>query len=257
MSSVSTGARRVLRSLALVVALPLVPSFASAQALPSAKDLIAKYVAAVGGENAWKGHTSLRSKATVDMPAAGMSMTMETVQKLPGMAAMKMDIPGMGEMRSGYDGTTAWATSPMTGPRVLEGKELEAVKDDADPKNYLRLSSNIVSSETMEKTTLGGVECHKVKHTWKSGRTTSDCFSTKDGLIVASMMNQTGPMGEMEVTMLLSDYKDFGGIKRPTKATAEAMGQQQIITFTSFEWDNATDKDFEIPADVKPLIKKP
>lgn len=257
MSFALTGARRSLRSLALVAALPLVPSLMSAQALPSAKDLIAKYVAAIGGENAWKGHTSLRSKATIDMPSAGISMTMESVQKVAGQTAMTMEIPGMGQMRSGYDGTIAWATSPMTGPRVLDGKELAAARDDADPKNFLRLSANIASSETVEKTTLGGVECYKVKHTWKSGRVTQDCFSTKDALIVAQMMTQTSPMGEAEVTMLLSDYKDFGGIKRPTKVTAEAMGQQQIVTFTGFEWDNATDKDFEIPADVKPLIKKP
>jgi hypothetical protein len=42
-----------------------------AQALPDAKQLIANYGKAIGGD-AWKTHKSARMKATLEVPAAGM-----------------------------------------------------------------------------------------------------------------------------------------------------------------------------------------
>ncbi|MGH7710386.1 MAG: hypothetical protein ACREOG_03830, partial [Gemmatimonadaceae bacterium] len=51
-------------------------SVVQAQNLPAAKDLIAKYVAAVGGVDAFKKYKSVRVKAAFDVPAQGMSGTL-------------------------------------------------------------------------------------------------------------------------------------------------------------------------------------
>jgi hypothetical protein len=114
-----------------------------------------------------------------------------------------------------------------------------------------------VKSETLEKTTMNSQECYKVRHTWKSGRTSHDCFSTKDGLIVATMVKQVSPMGEMDVTTLLSEYKDFGGIKRASVTTMQLMGSEIKTTVTAWEWDNVKESEMEPPADIKALLKKP
>jgi hypothetical protein len=103
---------------------------------------------------------------------------------------------------------------------------------------------------------MGGQECYKVKHTWKSGRTTTDCFSVSDGLLIATTQTQTSQMGEMEVTTLHSEYKDFGGIRRPTVTTAQMMGQEARTTILSWEWDAVDPAELELPADIKALIKK-
>jgi hypothetical protein len=144
----------------------------------------------------------------------------------------------------------------MMGPRLLTGLEAEQVAEEAEPEAALRTSTKIVSSETTEKTTMNGAECYKVKHTWKSGRVTHDCFALKDGLLVASTATQVSAMGEMEVTTLHAEYKDFGGIKRPTIMTQQVMGQEIKTTILSWEWDVVDAKDLEPPADIKALIKK-
>ena len=113
-----------------------------------------------------------------------------------------------------------------------------------------------MTSETVEKTNMNNVDCYKVKHTWKSGRITHDCFSVADGLIVATMMKQTSPMGEIEVTQLLNEYKDFGGVKRASTTSFSMMGQDIKTTVTSWEWDTVKPEDVEPPADIKALLKK-
>jgi hypothetical protein len=169
---------------------------------------------------------------------------------------MKMTIPGMGEAVSGFDGTTAWMKEPTMGARLLAGAEAEQIIEEADPESSMRTTPNIVSSETVEKTTMNGKECYKVKHTWKSGRTTHDCFDVSDGLLVSTTGKQTSAMGEMEVTQFFSEYKDMGGIKRATVMTGQVMGQELKTTLTSWEWDTVKAEDVEPPADIKALLKK-
>lgn len=253
-TSTNRGSRHV-RAFAALVPLLFLPTLGQAQGLPPAKDLIAKWAAATSADG-WKSHKSSRMKATFDMPAQGISANMEQVTIYPTQSAMKIDIPGMGEVRNGFDGTTAWAMNPMQGPSVTTGAQLEAQKEDNHPANYSRITPAIVSSETVEKATISGQECYKVKHKWKSGKTSTDCFSVADGMIIWSQQTQTGPMGEVETTITYSAYKDFGGVKRATTTTFEAMGQQQVITMTGWEWDTVDPKEIEIPAEIKALVEK-
>ena len=231
-------------------------SSANAQALPAARDLIQRYAKETGG-SAWKSHSSARMKATMEFPGMGMKADIEAVNIFENRSyVMKMIIPGMGEAVSGYDGSTAWMKEPTMGARLLTGMEADQVIEEADPEASLRTTPNIVSSETVEKTEMNGKECYKVKHTWKSGRVTHDCFGVSDGLLVATIGKQTSAMGEMEVTQFYSEYKDMGGIKRATVMSSQVMGQELKTTLTAWEWDTVKPADVEPPADIKALLKK-
>jgi len=255
MSTSSFRSSRAVRALAALVFIPLVSSVAGAQALPPAKDLIARWAKETNADG-WKSHKSSRMKAAFDLPAMGMSANMEVVTVYPNQMASKIDLPGMGEMRQGFDGSVAWMINPMQGPSLLSGPQLDAAKEDNDPSNYSRISSAIVASETIEKATLGGQECYKVKHTWKSGKTSFDCFSTTDGMITWSNSKTATPMGEVETTTTFAGYKDFGGVKRATTTTIDQMGQQIVITVQGYEWDNVDPKELELPAEIKALTEK-
>jgi hypothetical protein len=244
------------RRVGLAVSLVAFTSTANAQALPAAKDLIQRYAKEIGSD-AWKSHKSARLKETLELTGMGMKMDIEAASIFDGRHyLMKMTIPGMGEAISGFDGTSAWMKEPTMGARILSGAEAEQVNEEADPEASSRLTKNIVSSETVEKTSMNGAECYKVKHTWKSGRVTHDCFGVSDGLLVASTAKQVSAMGEMEITQFYSDYKEMGGIKRATVTTGQMMGQQIKRTLTSWEWDTVKPADVEPPADIKALLKK-
>ena len=224
--------------------------------LPPAKDLIAKSAAATNSASVLAKHKSVTAKGKLEMPAAGLSGDLEITQARPNKSMMRINLAGVGEMQQGFDGTTAWAVNPMQGPRIFSGRELDAVREESSFGVSSRMGPNVASSETIEKTEMNGEACYKVKLVWKSGRETFDCYSVASGLLIASIVKQETPMGTVEVTNLIGDYKDFGGQKVATRVAQQAMGQEQVMRFTAIEYDIATDSTFAMPPAIKALTEK-
>jgi len=232
----------------------LAPAAASAQ-LPAAADLMAAYNKAIGGEAAFAKYQGMHVTGSFAIPSMGMSAGMEVYSARPNKMLTVSSIPGMGEMRQGFDGETAWGIDPMRGARILQGPELAMIQDQAGFDADLRVMSKFKSAETVEKTTLGGQECYKVKLVWLSGRESFDCYSAANGLLVARIENQESDMGRIEATTLLQDYTDFGGIMIPKKSVVTAMGMEQVLTIEKVEFDTVDAAKFELPAEIKALKK--
>lgn len=241
-----------LAAVSLALAAPL-----RAQALPDARQLLEKHIEAVGGRAAVEGRQSVKITSTLDFPAVGLTGTGVTVVARPNRVAATMEFAGVGQIKSGFDGTVGWSTSPMTGPSLSEGEELEQTREAAgflesvfqvsEPSEYRAL-------ETVERTEMGGRPCWKVKLTRASGRESFACFDVETGLIVGSQRKQVSRMGEMEMVSVLSDYKDFGGVKVATR-TSLTVGPQTInATVTAVEWNAAEPNAFELPAEIKTLV---
>lgn len=248
---------RTTRALAVlaVLAAPAVPSAAAAQELPAAKDLVARYVTAIGGREAVMKYSSIRSTGFFEMPAAGLRGDLRIVQARDGRTSMRITVPGMGELAGGYDGTTAWSMNPMQGPRLLEGKELAQMQEDAGFLTMLRESPAIDSMATVAQDTIGGEACYKVKVSYKSGRTSFDCYSVATGLLAGTISVQESNMGTIEVTTAMTEWKEFGGIRFATRMRQQAMGQEQVLGVDSVSFDGAEDTQaFELPEPVKALV---
>lgn len=248
----------VRRSAALFAAFAFLPSLALAQStpLPTARDLVARHIAAIGGRDAVVRHPFFRAKGTFGMPAAGMTGQLEVAGAAPNLVAMKITIPGVGEMLQGFDGTHAWSMDPFQGPRLIEGVELAQMMDEAEFASVLRESPSIASMETTEITTVGGQQCYKVKVTRKSGRETFDCYSVESGLLIGGFAKQESAMGSIDAVSEFADYKDFNGLKQPTKITLTVMNQQQVMNFTSYEYGPVEAGVFTPPAAIATLISQ-
>lgn len=240
-------------ALALAVC-AVAPAPAAAQQLPQAQQLVQRYLDAVGGRDALLAPRTTRTRGTFEMPAAGISGELEVLAGKPNRVASKVTIPGLGEIRNGFDGQTGWSVDPMMGARLLSGAELEAAREQANPLAAVRDPSTYTSMTTVEQTTMGGQACYKVRVVWKSGRESFDCFAVDGGLLVASTNTQESPMGTTTITTLLSDYRQFGSVRMPTRLTQEMMGQQQVITITSVEFDAVDDAAFNPPAEIHALM---
>jgi len=258
---ISTIDRRLRRQAAAAMGLTMIAvasagGQAPAAGLPPAKELIAKFVTATNAPAVLAKHSSMRTKGKFEMPAAGMSGDMEIVQARPNKTMMHIDLPGIGQLEEGYDGTTAWSINPMQGPRIKSGKELDALREESSFGSSSRQGPNVVSAETVEKTEMNGEACYKVKVVWKSGRESFDCYSVASGLLVASVSKQETATGTVEVTNLLSDYKEFGGQKIATRVTQQAMGQEQVLRINTVDYDVADSTTFQMPAAIKALTEK-
>ena len=241
-------------TLTMIVAAPVAAQ--SPAALPAAKDLIAKFVTATNASVVMANHQSVRTKGKFEMAAAGVSGDLEISQARPNKTSLRINVPGVGQIEQGFDGTTAWAINPMQGPRIISGRELDAVREESNFGASSRQGPNVTSAETVEKTEMNGESCYKVKLVWKSGRQTFDCYSVASGLLIASMANQESPMGTVDVTNLISDYKDFGGQKIATRLTQQVMGSEQVLIINTVDYDAADPTAFEMPAAIKALAEK-
>jgi hypothetical protein len=257
---VSTRRTRTARHLAAVAVLTIVGAApVTAQgpdALPAAKDLIAKFLTATNSAAVMAKHQSLRTKGRFEMPAAGVSGDLEIAQARPNKTMMRINVSAIGQIEQGFDGTTAWSINPMQGPRLMTGRELDQVREESSFGASSRQGPNVASAETVEKTEMTGEACYKVKMVWKSGRETFDCYSAASGLLIASMGKQESPMGTVEVTNLISDYKDFGGQKIATRLTQQVMGNEQVLIINTVDYDVAEASTFEMPPAIKALVEK-
>ena len=71
-----------------------------------------------------------------------------------------------------------------------------------------------------------------------------------------SMMAAT-PMGQIPVIIVMTDYKDFGDVKVPTKTTTKVMGQTQLMTVDTVSWDPVDAKAFDLPTEIAALKQAP
>lgn len=253
----STLLSRALLTGAAAVALA-VPAAARAQEAPTAAAVLDKYVSAIGGRDALAKVTSIKQNATLQIPAVGLEAAVEAIMAAPNKMASKASIPGMGEMLQGTDGTVAWDVNPMQGPRLLADKELSQMLESADFQGNLTMSTDRYSAmENLGAVDFGGEKAWKLKLVMKgSGRVITTYFSVASGLAIGSETQQESPMGPIPVTTKQSAYKAFGGILFPTR-TEMSMGPQTMVTIVNdVVLNGAPAAAFEIPAAVKPLIKK-
>jgi len=237
-------------------ALLLSAQAAVAQAVPTAADVIAKHVAAIGGKDAIRKVTSYKQVANMELPSAGLTAEVEVQVLAPNKMSTKATLPGIGDIVSGTDGQNAWSMNPMQGPRVLDGKEKEQAIEQADFYAGMLFPTELFSAITNEGAAdFGGEKTWKLKFVRKgSGTITTRYFSVASGLEIGSESSTTTEMGTIESTTVLSDYKEFAGVKFATKAQSTMGPQTMIMTIKSVEPNAAV--TVTVPAAIAPLIKK-
>lgn len=223
--------------------------------LPSARSILDRHIAAIGGKQAVLSHSSTRATGTFSVASAGMTGPLEVIAAKPDKNMIKVTIPGVGDVLEGYDGKSGWMLSPMSGPMLLEGKQLEDKRFDADFFGELHDDSRYASIATVEKTDFEGRPCYKVKLVRKSGGEDFEFYDVETGLKAGHIATRETPMGTITATSVETDYKKFGNLLLPTTLKNSMMGMQQVITIASVEFDTVPPAAFEPPAEIKALIK--
>ena len=227
----------------------------TAEKLPSAREVINRHVKAIGGREMLMARSSSHATGTIEMPAAGLKGTLELFQAKPNSMLMRVSLPGVGDVQEGFNGKVGWSISPMTGPALLQGKQLEERRLDADFYADLQPEKRYESVTVVEKTTFEGRPAYKVRMVKKGGGEDFQFFDVESGLKVGSIATRESPMGAVTATTVETDYKPFGKLLTPTKLTLTTMGIQQVMTIQTVEYDNVDPSVFEPPAQIKALMK--
>lgn len=226
---------------------------ASAQDLPDAKTLLNRYHEAINA-SAYRNITSMRSIGEFSMPAQGITASFDAAAARPGQSVAAVSIPGIGELRMGVYNGRGWTTSPFEGARLYTGAEQVQALDDAAFDSSLRPDSLVSAMSTVERTQLGGRDCYKVKVTWKSGRETFDCYDVNTGLLVGYMYRSETNAGSGDAVTILDEYREFGGVKMPTRIVTQTMGMEQVLVIREVKINEVEPAAFEPPAQIRTLL---
>jgi hypothetical protein len=223
--------------------------------LPSGRSILDKHVAAIGGRGAVLGHKSTHAVGTLAMPSTGLTGALEIYGAHPNKTLLKISLGGVGEVVEGFDGTHGWSLSPMTGPMLLEGKQLEEKRFDSEFYSELRSDSRYASVTTLEQADFEGRPCYKVRLVRKSGGEDIEFYDVATGLRAGSITTRETQMGTVTGTTIESEYRKFGNLLQPTKVVSHIGGLDQVITISSIEYDRVPPSAFDLPQGIKALLK--
>jgi zinc protease len=189
--------------------------------LPEAKEIIERYVKALGGRDALSKHKSRYEKGSIELSPMGIKGTVETFSRSDDRALTKLSIDGIGEILEGFDGKTAWTVNPIQGNRVKTGPELAQSKRNSTFRRELNLD------KMYDGLKVRGIEKVSERETYVVVASTAGLpddilyFDTETGLLLRSDSIVVTPEGNQAMSSFYDDYREVDGIKSAFKVRAK------------------------------------
>lgn len=182
---------------------------------PSVDDILARYVAALGGRAAISKHTTKISKGTLEVVGVTTDGTAESYAKSPNKYFSFINIPGYGEIRRCFDGQSGWISGPETGIQPLAGQDLSTTRRDADFYQSLNLKKLYPVMVLKGKEDVGTWPAYVIEANSGDGTIRHMYFDVSSGLLIRNVDETDTPQGHDTVESFLEDYREVEGVKLP------------------------------------------
>lgn len=207
--------------------------------LPSAAEVLSKYVAALGGEENLKKITTRLITAEQDVPTGPGGVTpapaqVEVYQKAPNLL-LRVAKTSQATLLSGFDGTAAWGQDPRG--RVVPLVELESVRErrSADLYEPLDIAKEYSDLKVDGIEKVGAAEAYVVVGQPSEGIPVRLYFDTKSGLLLRRFTVVPTAAGDSPFQVDYEDYRDAGsGVKYPFRIHMEPAGSRtELVTHST------------------------
>jgi hypothetical protein len=195
---------------------PTPPAPAAGAAAPTADQIVEKYIAAVGGEDAIRKVTSRQAKGVII--ANGTETPIELFTKAPNLRLSISQNPNGGSYTA-FDGSAGWMGTAGRAAREMSPAESWAAGIDAEFSLPLRLKEMFPQLRRGRPETVNGAECEVLTGTAEGHPPVRLYFDAKSGLLVRLVRYADTPMGRNATQIDYSDYRESGGIKVPFRWT--------------------------------------
>jgi photosynthetic reaction center cytochrome c subunit len=224
---------------------------AKSVSLPSADEIFAKYLQAIGGAESVAKNTTRAESGTVEGPHA-LHATIETYRKAPNKAFAVLHTPN-GDVLEGVDGRVGWGrrangeVTDESGDELARSKQWAAFYPGAHfQQDYSRFQVRGIEN-------IGGHDAFIVMAWWPTGGTDQLYFDTQTGLLLRITHQIDSPLGSLPLETDYDDYRDVYGLKIPFKVRVSRMDGT-----TTYNWQKM---DANVPVDEakfeKPAQKSP
>jgi hypothetical protein len=218
--------------------------------LPSAQEVLDRYVEVTGGRDALLRHKSMTVRGRYQVLSGKADFETAFYTK-DGKMLQKALLPGGKEYASGYDGETAWDLGPDGKAVIHEGDEVKTVARDADMYYHLQVMKYFRSMEVIDVQEFNGRACYHLKGINNWGKVNEQFYDKENGLLLGYAFNTAWRGGKGDATETFEDYKDFGGVGMPAKTTSRDGDDLAISLITSITYDDVSDAVFALPEAVK------
>ncbi len=203
-------------------------------ARPTAEQLIVKYVQAIGGRTAIEKVRSRVALGTMD-PGGGALLSLELSEKAPDKFLSVVDVPGLGTVQQGFDGTVGWDSTPNQGVQELTGAMLAAVRRNAQFYRWLRMKELFAKLEVSGTAKVGDREAYVMQATPPEGFAETFYFDAETGLLLKRDYKLEAPEGLLSFETFYDDYRDVDGIKLPFALRRVGPDNVLILKFTEIK----------------------
>lgn len=236
------------RNLLTVASLAVVClSFSAPVYAQTADEIVAKNIAAKGGEAKLKAVQTLRQTGTITLQ--GQTAQLMTVSKRPNLSRQDISIMGT-TITMAFDGTKAWMMNPMIGAEPVEmpAEQAEMIKDQADIDGPLM--DYKAKGSTVELVGLEDANGRKAFHLriTRKGLPPTELFIDSQNYLDVKAVTVVPGSGTMEVAF--SDYRSIDGMMVPFTVKSSAAG----MTLSELKLDKV-EFNVTLPADAFKIKK--
>jgi len=236
---------------------PTVDAGATADnSLISVDELLAKMIAAYGGEENLRKHKSSVMMVDVDFENQGVQAKGSVSARAPNLAAMDMTFTALGKkigtIVSFFDGAAGGEVMSFAPEETYSGKRLEDIKAGSDFYDVLNWKANYKTLTVKRMGKAGGEDVYILEKRSEKGTPVLDYISTKSFLVLrrdSVVVSETAGF-ELPQTQSFSDYRNVDGVMVPFKTVANSLVQGDVVTrITDVKWDiDIPDNAFKKPA---------
>lgn len=195
------------------------------QGVPTAAQILDKYVQALGGAQKVNALTSWIATGTQGgyqrVRGGGQ---FQIFAKAPNQRAVQItfkDAKERGDQARVYDGKVGWVNTPRSilGEYQVTGSELDGLRLDAELSFPGQIKQVLMNPRSGFPDNIDGKEVDVVQGTGPGGQLVTLYFDKKTGLLTRELRFSKSPIGRVPTQVDYADYRDVNGIKFPFSYT--------------------------------------
>lgn len=206
-------------------------------AAPTADDVIAKYVAAVGGADALKKAATRVGKG--EITAMGSKTPIELITKAPNKR-MTITHNANSDSITAFDGTSGWTGSASRG-REMDAAGSSAASLDAQFALALSLKEMYPMIRRGRPEVVNNVECEVLQGQAAGKPAIRLLFDKNTGLLMRMVRYAETPVGRNPTQVDYADYREVDGVKIPFRWTLSRTNGRFTIQLAEVKGGVAVD----------------
>jgi photosynthetic reaction center cytochrome c subunit len=188
-------------------------SMPKAEILPTVKQILDRYVQALGGVEALTKITTRVAKGS-RIGADGVLVPEVVYQKAPDKLLTITSYPNV-VFSNGFNGTAGWGHSSREGAMPLSSQLLDQVRRDAVFYKELKIEELYSKLMVLGKTPIRDAEAYVIEATPANGPSEKLFFDVQTGLLVRRYVESDTPLGKLPLQIDYEDYREIDGVKQP------------------------------------------